>query len=85
MTTTDPYSDWDAAYVLGSLSGAERREFERHLLECDSCSASVAELAGLPGLLSKVPADEAAGMLTRSPEVPMPPTLLPRLVRSARR
>ena len=27
----DPYAMWDAAYVLGSLSGAERREFEAHL------------------------------------------------------
>jgi hypothetical protein len=85
MNSIDPFVDWDAAYVLGSLSGAERREYERHLVECDACSTAVAELAGLPGLLAKVPATEADELLTRSPEIPMPPTLLPRLVRSARR
>ena len=30
----DPYAMWDAAYVLGSLSGNERREFEAHLATC---------------------------------------------------
>ena len=25
------YATWDAAYVLGSLSPADRREFEAHL------------------------------------------------------
>ena len=27
----DKYAEWDAAYVLGSLSEADRREFEAHL------------------------------------------------------
>ncbi|WP_272952959.1 hypothetical protein [Mycolicibacter kumamotonensis] len=27
-----PYSTWDAAYVLGSLSNADRSEFEAHLI-----------------------------------------------------
>ena len=26
----DPYELWDAAYVLGSLSGTDRHEFEAH-------------------------------------------------------
>ncbi len=84
MSAHDAYTEWDAAYVLGSLSAAERREFEQHLADCASCAQSVAEIAGLPGLLAKVPADDALA-LDGEPAIPMPPTLLPRLVRSARR
>ncbi len=83
--TADAYSEWDAAYVLGSLSPTERREFERHLIACDSCSAAVAELAALPGLLAKVPADEASELLRPVGELPVPATLLPRLIRSVAR
>ena len=57
------YADWDAAYVLGSLSPAERREFETHLEGCERCRASVAELSGLPGLLAKLDADRAFELL----------------------
>ena len=56
----DPYRDWDAAYVLGSLGPVDRRAFEDHLRTCAECRAAVAELAGLPGLLRMVPPDEAA-------------------------
>jgi hypothetical protein len=56
----DRYSTWDAAYVLGSLSPAERREFEEHLAGCSACQAAVSELAGLPGLLAQVPPEDAA-------------------------
>ncbi|MDT4946344.1 MAG: putative zinc-finger, partial [Pseudonocardiales bacterium] len=31
---TDPFVHDDAAYVLGALSDAERREFEAHLETC---------------------------------------------------
>ncbi|WIB77645.1 zf-HC2 domain-containing protein [Curtobacterium sp. MCPF17_002] len=57
--TDDRYADWDAAYVLGSLPPEERLEYERHLETCDRCAAAVAELVGLPGLLGKLPADQA--------------------------
>ncbi|MCU1576272.1 MAG: putative transrane anti-sigma factor [Leifsonia sp.] len=83
--SADVYSDWDAAYVMGSLSPMERREFERHLATCASCSAAVAELAALPGLLAKLPAAEARGHLLPESEAPVPATLLPRLVRSVAR
>jgi hypothetical protein len=56
----DKFAQWDAAYVLGALSPAERREFEEHLANCPSCQAAVAELAALPGLLAKLPPDDAA-------------------------
>ncbi|SHK67415.1 Putative zinc-finger [Nocardiopsis flavescens] len=58
----DPYRDWDGAYVLGALEPGERREFERHLLVCGPCRGAVAELAGMPGLLGAVPAQEALAM-----------------------
>lgn len=59
----DRYSDWDAAYVLGSLSTDERREYEEHLDNCDRCRAAVTELAGLPALLSRVEPDEALSLV----------------------
>src|SRR4051794_40547905 len=51
---SDAYAEWDAAYVLGALAPAERLEFEGHLALCTRCRASVAEIAGLPGLLAQV-------------------------------
>ena len=56
----DKFAQWDAAYVLGALSPAERREFEEHLASCPACQAAVSELAALPGLLAQIsPADAA--------------------------
>lgn len=59
----DPFDDWDAAYVLGALSMDERRDFERHLSSCATCSTSVAELAGIPGILSKINTDSALALI----------------------
>jgi hypothetical protein len=56
----DKFAQWDAAYVLGALSPAERREFEEHLASCPSCQAAVADLAALPGLLAQLSPDDAA-------------------------
>lgn len=56
-------SDWDAAYVLGALSPADRREFEHHLDSCPRCRASVADLAPMPGLLARVAPDDAIALL----------------------
>jgi len=78
--TTDEFALYDAAYVLGALSPADRREFEDHLRGCPSCASSVSELAGLPGLMSRVSIDQ----LTAEPE-PVPETLLPSLARAVRR
>lgn len=58
----DKYREWDAAYVLGSLSTDERREFERHLTSCAACTGAVAELAGMPGFLMKIDANTASGL-----------------------
>lgn len=59
MTTPDPFREWDAAYVLGALEPGDRRAYEAHLATCDACREAVAELAGLPGVLRLLPADEA--------------------------
>ncbi|WP_316296494.1 zf-HC2 domain-containing protein, partial [Clavibacter michiganensis] len=45
----DDIHEWDAAYVLGSLSATDRALFEAHLEGCDACMRSLAELSGLPG------------------------------------
>ncbi|MGW5074436.1 anti-sigma factor family protein [Rhodococcus sp. NPDC004095] len=96
--TTDPdvYADWDAAYVLGSLDADDRRAYEEHLGGCDRCALAVAEVAGLPALLGKVPADTALGLDAPSPAGPTPiplrgdaagdppPDLLPRLMAATR-
>jgi hypothetical protein len=56
----DKFAQWDAAYVLGALSPADRREFEEHLASCPQCQTAVSELAAIPGLLAQVsPADAA--------------------------
>lgn len=77
--TVDPYRQWDAAYVLGALSATERLEFEQHLASCQECSAAVAELAGVPGLLAKVPESEVGA------DWPVAPDLLPPLARAVHR
>ncbi len=84
MTIHDEFREWDGAYVLGSLAPAERMRYERHMGECARCREAVAELAGMPGLLSKVPAAEAETSLMQDDAVEV--DLLPRLVhRVARR
>jgi hypothetical protein len=68
-----------AAYVLGALPASERVEFEAHLADCADCRQTVAGLAGIPGLLSRVSPDDLAD------PVPVPDTLVPRLLRAVRR
>ncbi|GAC1381746.1 MAG: zf-HC2 domain-containing protein [Marmoricola sp.] len=57
------YADWDAAYVLGSLSRTERAEYEEHLSSCEICRSAVGELAPIPGLLSRIDPAEALALL----------------------
>ncbi len=70
----DEYAMWDAAYVLGALSDADRGEYEAHLAGCVSCREAVAELSRLAPLLSMA-GDEAS--------VPPCPELLPALMAKA--
>ncbi|SDT17385.1 anti-sigma factor family protein [Microlunatus soli] len=62
MNAPDPFSQWDAAYVLGALSVADRRVYEEHLAECPQCRTAVTELAGMPGLLAGLPAADAVAL-----------------------
>lgn len=55
----DPFDEFDAAYLLGALSPQDRAAYEEHLASCAECSRSVAELAGLPGLLAQADPREA--------------------------
>jgi anti-sigma factor RsiW len=91
MDDNHHYAMWDAAYVLGSLSAAERREFESHMAFCPDCRQAVAELSGMPALLSQldhaeVAAIDAAGLAPGSesatPEIS--PDLLPMLLGTVR-
>jgi hypothetical protein len=66
----DRYLTWDAAYVLGSLSSAERREFETHLETCERCRAAVAELSGVPALLAKLDFEDVRALDESQPDTP---------------
>ena len=84
MSGVHRYVDWDAAYVLGSLSAADRQEYEEHLAQCPSCRQAVAELAGMPGLLAQVPAGEALALGFPDEELLLahpPASLMPALPR----
>jgi anti-sigma factor RsiW len=85
----DPYVTWDAAYVLGSLSASDRREFEAHMAGCPACREAVADLSGVPALLSQLHPAEVAVMNDRTaeslPETPaLSPELLPSLLAAVR-
>ena len=80
--TAASFEHEDGAYVLGALSPEDRVAFERHLPGCADCARSVRELAGLPGLLARVPVEIVD---PSEPPQPVPDTLLPALVRRVRR
>jgi hypothetical protein len=90
MSHTDSYAEWDAAYVLGALTGAERAEYEDHLAGCRRCRDAVAELAGMPGLLGQLTPAEAMAVdlgssgssslslpVAEEHDVPPPASLMP--------
>ena len=43
-------------YVVGAIEPAERSKVDQHLATCQSCRDELAGLAGLPAMLSRVPA-----------------------------
>lgn len=50
-------------YVLGAIGAADRSAVRAHLACCADCRDALAELAGLPGLLSRVSEHDADGLL----------------------
>lgn len=78
----DPFSENDAAYVMGALTPEDRRAFEAHLAECPHCKQSVAELSGVTDLLDKVPL--ARVLKPGAQPEPPPDLLLPKLIGAVR-
>ena len=75
-TTGDRYVTWDAAYVLGALSSAERREYEAHLETCDRCRDAVADISGMPALLAMLDTADVQALDETHPEPPpLPPAV----------
>ena len=72
----DRYRTWDAAYVLGSLTSIERSEYEEHLAGCERCRAAVAELSGMPALLSLLDLDDVRAIDEAQPDPPLRPEVL---------
>ena len=64
---TDRFTHDAGPYVLGALPPEDRRAFEEHLAVCGHCRSEVQEFAGLPGLLSRLPAGELPAVLQGSP------------------
>jgi carotenoid cleavage dioxygenase-like enzyme len=79
------YSMWDAAYVLDSLSDADRCEYEAHLDGCTSCRTAVAELTAILPLLSVLNYDDvvAPNGANESADAPPCPDLLTSLLAKA--
>jgi Putative zinc-finger len=78
---TCPYARNDGVYVLGALPPEERHQYEEHVRDCATCAAAVRELAGLPGLLARLPAEQVIGRDGDRLDPPLPATVLPRLLR----
>jgi carotenoid cleavage dioxygenase-like enzyme len=82
------YATWDAAYVLGALSDADRREFEAHMVGCGTCREAVTDLADLLPLMSLLNYDQVIGVSEpdAADHVPPPyPELLTPLITKAGR
>jgi carotenoid cleavage dioxygenase-like enzyme len=83
-----PYATWDAAYVLGALSDADRREFEAHMVGCSTCREAATDLADLLPLMSLLNYDQVIGVgePDAADHVPPPyPELLTPLITKAGR
>jgi hypothetical protein len=74
------FADWDAAYILGSLTPDDRVAYESHLDACERCQTAVAELAPMPGLLTR-----ARPLIEDAEPLPVPPSNLIDLVQARER
>jgi anti-sigma factor RsiW len=81
---TDPFEHADAAYAMGALDPQEAADFEEHLRTCPACRARVEEARASTALLGAASAADFLGPDLAEAE-PMPDTLLPGLLRRARR
>lgn len=53
-------------YIVGAIAPADRCTLETHLETCADCRQQLADLAGLPALLRRVPAEEVDNLLPAS-------------------
>jgi Putative zinc-finger len=79
LVAGDRYVTWDAAYVLGSLSRDDRREYEAHLETCKRCRSAVAEISGIPALLAMLDLEDVRAL---DDEAPATPPLRPEVLES---
>jgi anti-sigma factor RsiW len=68
-------------YVLGAIGTAERGQVDRHLAACPRCREELAGLAGLPGLLRRIPEEMAAQAWIDDTSDPPPGPPLDTLIR----
>jgi anti-sigma factor RsiW len=68
------------AYLLGAIEPGQRAVVEHHLVTCPACRAELSDLAGLPSLLRRVPADVVRRLLAQQ-TVRVAPVPLPALAR----
>jgi hypothetical protein len=82
-----PHEVDTAAYALGTLGPAERAGFAAHLATCEICQPALDSVAGLPGLLARVRADDLPTVEAPSPDQAMFDRIMVRAVaqRRARR
>jgi anti-sigma factor RsiW len=75
------------AYLLGAIEPGQRAVVDHHLVTCPACRAELSDLAGLPSLLRRVPADVVLRLLTQQavPAVPVPLPALARRMTAVRR
>ncbi len=69
-------------YVVGAIDPAERAVVDEHLGECPSCRDELAGLAGLPAMLSRVPAADVERLSLPFTELPGPTEPSPELLNS---
>jgi anti-sigma factor RsiW len=79
--TACPHEIESAAYALGTLGPGERAAFAEHLATCPRCQAALDSVAGLPGLLARVRADDLPTAQTPPPDPAMFDRLLARATR----
>lgn len=56
---SDPYEDWDAAYVLGALESREHQEYETHLRTCTACADAVGQTHQTMRILRRIGPESA--------------------------
>ncbi len=59
-------------YVVGAIDPAERAKVDEHLAQCQSCRDELVGLAGLPAMLSRVPADDVERLSGPALQLPGP-------------